>query len=163
MASSNTVSLTSPLIAGISYISDSLVITKGEASSQPPRIEQDGPTWKITLSADRKGSGEVADRFNTRVGGPDHEYAPDGGGTGKQPNELNFYFGVTITWNIGGTRVNTDVYLAQGHYSLTNNWWIGSGAVVNIGTPMMLVINNNLVVQILKMSGGASSFNFNPA
>jgi hypothetical protein len=160
MPSSNTVTLTSSLIQSITYIENSLVVTEGEDSTPPPKIEQDAAKWKITLAADRKGSGAVANSFNTRVGGSSHEYAPDGGGTGKMPDSLNFFFGVTITWNSGGTRVSTDVYLAQGSFNVTNNWWIGANAVVNVGTPSFVVLNGNVIVQILKMSGGTSSFTF---
>lgn len=158
MASSNTVTITSSLIESISYIDNSLVITQGESSSPPPSIVQDASKWIITLQADRSGSENVADTFNTRVGGASHEYAPTGGGTGKMPDKLNFYFGITITFNIGGTRVSTDVYLAQGHYLLTNNWWMGAGALVNIGTPMLLAISNNVVRQVFTLSGGTSDF-----
>ena len=160
MASSNDVTITSSLIQTITYIENSLVITEGEDSTPPPRIEQNASKWKITLAADRKGSNAVANSFNTRVGGSSHEYAPDGGGTGKMPDSLNFFFGVTITWSIGGSRVNTDVYLAQGNFNVTNNWWIGANSVVNVGTPSFVVLDNNAIVQILKMSGGTSSFTF---
>lgn len=161
MASSNTVTITSSLIERISYIPNSLVITEGESSSPPPSIVQDASRWIITLEADRSGSEDVADTFNTRVGGAHHEYAPSGGGTGKMPDKLNFYFGLTLTFNVGGTRISTDVYLAQGHYLLTNNWWMGAGALVNIGTPMLLAISNNVVAQIFTLSGGTSDFTLN--
>ena len=158
VASSNTVTITSPLIESIRYINNSLVITTGESSSPPPSIVQDASRWIITLEADRGGSEDVADSFNTRVGGANHSFAGSGGGTGKMPDKLNFYFGVTVTFNIGGTRIDTNLYLGQGHYLLTNNWWMGSGAIVNIGHPMLLVIHDNVVAQITTLSGGTSDF-----
>jgi hypothetical protein len=156
--SSNAVTITSPLIHSINYISGSLVITTGESSSPPPSVLQSGDKWTITLEAGRSGSKPVADSFNTLNGGSIHEYAPDGGGTGHTPNELNFYFGVTITFLLDGVQIPTQVYFAQGHYSTTNNWWIGANSVINTGQPMLLLISNNTIQRILNMSGGVSSF-----
>ena len=160
MSSSNVVTLTSPDIRGVTYVNNSLVITPGEDSSPPATVQ--GPTsdkpnvWTITLKADRSGSEGVANQFNSQVGGAPHEYAPDGGGTGHSPEKLNFYFGVDVAFGSGTVRV----YLAQGHYSSTNNWWIGSNSVVNTGTPTLVVISNNQIQQIFNMSGGTSSFEF---
>jgi hypothetical protein len=163
MAKSNSVTLTSSLIQNVVYVDNSLVITTGEVYTEPGTVTQDGTTWTIEVEADRKGSAEVATSFNNQVGGASHEYAPDGGGTGHTPNELNFYFAVTITFRIGSGSYNTTVYLAQGNKGLSNNWWIGANAVVNVGTPSMVVLNNNTIMQILKLSGGNSSFEFTPA
>jgi hypothetical protein len=135
MPSSNTVNLTSSLIESVSYVDGSLVITSGEEYKVPPSITQDGPKWIIEL-------------------------APDGGGTGKQPDKLNFYFAVRVTFNIGGNRVQETIYLAQGHFSLTNNWWIGGNHVVNAGQPEYLVMSDNVIRQIFKLSGNTNSFTF---
>jgi len=158
MASSNSVTLTSSLISNVSYINGSLVITEGEDASPPPTITRSGTTWTITLEADRSGSATVATSFNNATGGENHEYAPDGGG--GTPDKLNFYYQVTITFTVDGTAVPVNVYLAQGHYSLTNNWWIGGNTVINIGDPLLLVISNNAIKAALKISGSTSSFNF---
>lgn len=162
MSSSNTVKISSPQISidSITYIDNSLVITAGEDSSPPPTFSQDGDTWTITLQANRKGSEDVADKFSGKVGGASHEYAPDGGGTGKTPGQLNFYFGVTINFKLKGGTVPVNVYLAQGSYNLTNNWWIGANGVVNTGTPTLCALQNNEIVQIFNMSGGTSNFIF---
>jgi hypothetical protein len=162
MPSSNSVTLASPLIRSITYINDSLVVTQGEDFSVPPHISQSGSTWTITLQADRSGSEDVANRFNNTVGGAYHAYAPNGGGTGKQPGTLNFYFEVIVAFYIGGNVVTQHIHLGQGHFSLTNNWWIGSNHVVNTGSPMLLVINGNTIKEILNLSGGTSSFAFAP-
>lgn len=161
MADSNEVKIACSLIESVSYVTGSLVITPGESSEEPPTIVQDGYQWNITLDADRKASEGVADSFNTLVGGANHEYAPFEGGTGKQPDELNFYFGINVTFNIGGNRIQETIYLAQGH-GTRNNWWIGSNNVVNAGTPTYCVISNNLIQQIFTMSGGISDFSLSP-
>lgn len=163
MASSNSVVLTSALITGVTYIDGSLQITSGQKSNPPPKITKSGADWKITLEADRNGSSGVASSFNNQVGGASHEYAPSGGGDGKQPDKLNFYFGVRITWNINGQSITDEAYLAQGHSTLGgNNWWIGANEVVNVGTPLFLVISNDIIRQIFRMSGGGDSFTFKP-
>ncbi|HEU0301095.1 MAG TPA: hypothetical protein VFR37_16645 [Longimicrobium sp.] len=161
MSSSNTVTLTSSLIQSVTYVNNSLHIKSGESYTVPPTITQSGSTWTIVLDADRSGDNTVADDFNNEVGGAYHEYAPSGGGTGNQPGSLNFWFGVTVAFNVGGNVINETFYLAQGNYSLTNNWWIGGNHVVNTGTPTYLVINGNNIQQILNLSGGTSSFTFN--
>lgn len=153
--SSNEVTITSALIQNIEFIPGSVVITSGEKFKEPPTISHSGDKWSITLEADRSGSKPVADSFNSVNGGSIHEYAPDGGGTGHTPNELNFYFGVRITFR---DFPPTTVYFAQGHYSTTNNWWIGANAVINTGQPMFLLIRDNVIQQILYMSGGVNSF-----
>lgn len=160
MASSNTVNLTSSLIETVSYVAGSIVITPGESHKDSASITQDGPKWIITIEADRSGSNGVADKFNTQVGGPYHEYAPDGGGTGKQPDKLNFYFAVRVTFNIRGNRIQETLYLGQGHYGTTNNWWIGANHVVNAGKPEFLAISDNNIQQIFTMSGNTNSFVF---
>lgn len=163
MSSSNTVKLSSPQIQNVTYIANSLVITTGEDSSPPATItapDTPGGDWTITLNADRSGSTQVADSFNGQVGGSSHEYAPNGGGTGHSPEQLNFYFGVTITFQTGAGSVPVNVFLAQGHFSSTNNWWIGANAVVNTGTPTLVAIQNNQIAQIFNMGGGTSNFTF---
>jgi hypothetical protein len=164
MSSSNEVKLSGAQIQNVTYVNNSLVITQGEDSSPPPSIQQDkDKNWVITLSADRKGSSTVANSFNGASGGASHEYAPSGGGTGHTPNELNFYFAVTITFSTPSGSVPVQVNLAQGHYSTTNNWWIGANGVVNIGTPSFCAIANNKIEQIYKLGGGTSNFTFTAA
>jgi hypothetical protein len=160
----NDVKLTSSLIEDISYVDGSLDIPPDQNPKLPPMIGRTigrvGPEWKITLLADRKGSSDVAKNFVNKTGGPFHEYAPVGGGTGHKPDGLNFYFSVRITWNIGGVRVTDEVYLGQGRSGTRDNWWIGGNKVVNIGTPSYLAISEDVIRQIFQMSGGVNSFDF---
>lgn len=160
MSSSNKVTLQSSLIQAVTYVSGSLVITTGEDSSPPPEITRDGSDWTIDLKANRKKSNEVASSFAGVTGGASHMYAPDGGGTGHAPEQLNFYFGVNITFSVDDKQLTTMVYLAQGNYSSTNNWWIGGNAVVNVGTPSLVLTDGGSIVQTLLMSGGTHDFEF---
>ncbi|HEU0015618.1 MAG TPA: hypothetical protein VFQ45_18215 [Longimicrobium sp.] len=157
--SSNSVTLTSPLISNVTYVNGSLVITEGESASPPPNISKNGSTWTLTLEADRQGSESVASSFVNATGGELHEYAPDGGG--GTPEKLNFFYQATVTFQVGAAALPVNVFLAQGHYSTTNNWWIGGSSVVNVDdTPLLIVVGNNAIKAILKISGGTSSFNF---
>lgn len=160
MSKSNKVTLTSPMIRRVTYVDKSLIITTGEDSSPPPTITREGNDWTIDMAADRKNSTEVAASFSKAVGGSSHMYAPEGGGTGHSPEQLNFYFEVSITFNVGGKDVTNPVYLGQGHHGTTNNWWIGANTVVNVGTPSLVVLDGGSIVQILKMSGGVHDFEF---
>jgi hypothetical protein len=162
MPDSNTVVLTSSYIEAVSYIDSSLNITSGEDYELPPSIVRSGYEWKITLQADRKGSDAVADAFNTTVGGAIHEYAPDQPGTDAQPDSLNFFFGVRITWNVGGLRVTDEVYLGQGHNITGNNWWIGANEIVASGVPNYLVISDDIIREIFHLSGSTNMIVFTP-
>lgn len=157
----NTVKLTGSMIQAISYIQGSLVITTGQPSSPPPSITQTGADWKITLKCGRKKSKSVATSFIDTTGGSVHEYAPEGGGGGS-PDELNFYYGVKVTIMSGSTPVTTTLYLAQGSHGSTNNWWIGGNSIINTGKPLLLVISNNIIEQILSLSGSNDSFKMTP-
>lgn len=152
MPSSNEVRLKSSFITGVDYVDNSLVITSGEDSDPPPSIDQDGDEWVITLDADRKNSEPPADGFNTASGNGAHEFGTNRVSAGSMPEELNFYFAVTVTLNFQGTSVPTRLYLGQGHSGTRNNWWIGGNAVVNAGTPTLLMLQNNVVIAILKIS-----------
>jgi hypothetical protein len=156
----NSVGVTCSMIQSMSYIEGSLVITQGQPSSPPPSFTQSGDTWTITLNCGRKSSSSVATSFNNQTGGSVHEYAPSGGG--GTPGNLNFYFGVRITMLVNNTQIPVDVYFAQGSYGTTNNWWIGGNTVVNKGDALLLVINNNLITQILALSGSHDSVTMTP-
>jgi len=155
--SNNEVTLTGPTIVALKYIPNSFVITTGEANTQPPTIAQDGAAWVISIGADRKGSEDVANQFKNLTGGGQHEYAPSGGDK-SGPGALNFFFGVTLTLQTDSGRIDVPVYLGQGHYSLTNNWWIGGNTVLNYDAPYLLAISNNQIKSVLSLSGGTSSF-----
>lgn len=159
--SSNEVTVTSSIVTGMRYVPDSLVITAGESSTPPATFSREGEVWTITLGADRKNSAPVADNFNMVTGGSGHQFAPNGGG--GSPKDLNFFFGVEITFRTTAGDVVVPVYLGQGKSGFSNNWWIGGNAVVNTGTPVLLVIADNKVVLTLQLSGGNSSFIFTPA
>jgi phospholipase C len=121
----------SKTIQSITYVPNSVVITSGQPYETPPKIEVSDHVFKITLRAGRKKSDAVANSFNSACGGSAKEYAPSGGG--DTPDGLNFYFGVTIQF-AGGTAT---VYLAQGSYALTNNWWIGGSPIFSQDTPRL--------------------------
>lgn len=160
MPKNNEVELESPLITAVSYVDGSLVISEGEASEPPATISRDGSTWTVALEADRHKTSEVAGSFDGATGGELHQYAPSGGG--GTPDELNFYFAVNVAFQIQGKTVTTRLYLAQGSYALTNNWWIGGSSVVNDGEPDLVLVANDQVVAVLRISGDHDSFVFTP-
>ena len=134
---SNTVTISSGsnIISNITYIENSLVVSAGQASpgATPQISPPNGNVWTITLNADRNGTPDVAQSFNTNVGGASHEYASSGfGGLGSSPSHLNFYFGVNLS--IGSETIT--VYLGQGHHGAdNNNWWFGSSALIFVIPP----------------------------
>jgi hypothetical protein len=64
---------------------------------------------------------------------------------------------VTITFS-GTPSISADIYLGQGSYATTNNWWIGGNWVINQGKPLLYLISNNSIEQILGLSGSNDSF-----
>jgi hypothetical protein len=151
---SNDFKLTSSQITSISYIPGSFVITEGESGSPPPTFTKSGSTWTINIGADRSNSTPVAQSFNTATGGATHEYTNASGD--KSPSQLNFYFGVNITFDVGGTSATVPVYLGQGHYATSNNWWIGGNTVFNAGTPVLHVVSGSVILETLKITGDGS-------
>jgi hypothetical protein len=160
---SNQVQITSSLITAMSY-STFFDITPGQPSTLPPTASQNGSTWTITINCGRKGSSGVATSFDNAVLGGDsngqsafHEYAPSGGG--GTPDDLNFCFGMNVTFTVNKTAIETTLYFAQGNYGTTNNWWIGGNALLNhSGDPMLVLISSDSVMEVLTVSGGVSSF-----
>lgn len=135
---SNTVTIddSAKTITSISYIPGSLQISSGQPSRVPPSVSVKNNVWKITLEAGRHKTAAVATAFNAVCGGKPKEYAPSGGGGGT-PDELNFFFGVTIKFVNGGSAT---IYLGQGSYGLifpTNNWWIGGSPIFSLDKPRL--------------------------
>lgn len=151
---SNDFNLTSSQLTAMSYVEGSFVITEGESSSPPPTFKKNGSTWTITIGADRKNSSPVADSFNSKTGGSLHEYTNASGD--KSPEQLNFYFGVVLTFNVNNVTVPVTVYLGQGHYTANNNWWIGGNPVVNDGSPHLNVISGGQILEVLKITGSGN-------
>lgn len=141
-------------ITGITYVANSLQITPGQPSSPPPSIAQLGNSWTITLIAGRSDNSQVAGDFNEVCGAENHEYAASGGG--GTPSQLNFYFAVELQWSNSIQSGSTLVYLGQGSFAFTNNWWIG-------GSPVSNNSSNNATLTIngggFPLSGNQNSFN----
>lgn len=151
---SNTFNLTSSQLTAISYVEGSFFITEGESSSPPPTFAKNGSTWTITIGANRKGSEPVANSFNEKSGGSFHEYTNASGD--KSPEELNFYFGVILTFNVSNVMVPVTVYLGQGHYTANNNWWIGGNSIYNDGSPVLNVISGGQILEVLRITGSGN-------
>lgn len=118
----NVVILNSDLIKSVSIIEDSATVTENQPFDFPPQVSVDKGVVTILFKSGRKKSKPVADKFSEVIGGMGHAFAPQGG-DGGLPKELNFMFGINITWKNGK---KSKVYLGQGNNFLRNNWWIGS-------------------------------------
>jgi len=162
MPSSNTMTLTGSMIAGMEYVSGSFSITSGQSYSLPPTFSQSGSTWTITVLADRSKSSGPATAFINATSGAGHQYSASQS-PGDQPSELNFSFGVNLLVNVGSSTVSVPVYFGQGNYSLTNNWWIGGNTLLSVAPVLLQAISNNTVQAIYNVSGsGAGSFTLAP-
>ncbi len=155
---SNTFTLTCPEIVSMTYLANSFVVTSGQSASPPPTFTKNGNTWTASIGANRKGSSAVANSFNGKTGGSLHNYTNSSGD--KSPEELNFYFGVTATFNVSGSSepVPVTFYLGQGHYSFNNNWWLGGNMVLySGGDPLFNVISGGSILATYKISGSGNS------
>ena len=137
----------------MSYVTGSLVITSGQPSKVPPSINSSNGAYKITLEAGRKGSDTVANSFNSTCGGSSKEYAPSGGG--GTPDELNFMFALNVIFEPGAS---VTLYIAQGHYVATNNWWMGGSSIFSLDTPRLEYTFENSIYT-LAISGDHETFN----
>lgn len=155
MPSSNEFNLTCSSITSMSYLPGSFVITEGQAGSPPPTFVKKGSTWTLTIGADRSNSAPVAESFNGKTGGSLHNYTNASGD--KSPDELNFYLGVVANFDVAGQSVPMTFYLGQGHYGLSNNWWLGGNNVLYAGgDPLFNVISGGTILATYKLSGHGS-------
>jgi hypothetical protein len=159
MPSSNSVTISdkSGTLRSVTYVDDSTHVTSGESYETPPTIKQSGPVFTITLKADRKGSSETADSFNSSSGGTAFEYAPSGGG--GTPDKLNFWFSLLLNFSTAQGSASVQLNIGQGHYATTNNWWIG-GAIVTSSVPSLNVPIGSGLTLVLPLSGNHESFEF---
>lgn len=126
--SNNVLELKGSIIKSVTYVPDSLVVTDDQDGTvSVSNKSNDDYEWKVTVDCPRDGSESVAEGFNTYCVTAAHEYAPKGGGVGEEPSELNFYLKLKIKLTTGSEEY--EVAVGQGHYSITNNWWIGGEAV----------------------------------
>ena len=140
-------------ITSITYVENSLVITADQPFEIPPSIPnppKDANLWKITLKARRQKSKGVADAFNAACRGAAKEYTK---GQDDAPEELNFYFSVTIRFKDGGLAT---VHLAQGSRSV-NNWWIGGKPISRPDIPRLEYRRKHKIVTN-KISGDHETF-----
>lgn len=130
---SNGVWITAPMVTAMAYVEGTFHITSGELAQLPPTIVPpiNSNGWQILLSAERKASSSVAADFAALTGGTPHEFAP---GQDDAPKELNFCYGINMTFQIDdATTTTATLYLAQGSYFTTNNWWIGGANLTRNG------------------------------
>ncbi|ADO48689.1 hypothetical protein [[Enterobacter] lignolyticus] len=132
----NLVTLSCANITNIQYIPDSFDITSGQPHQNSPIITRSGNTWSIHWNCGRKGSGEVASRYATASSSLPHMYGL--GASDNAPEQLNFYFGLAVSFTIYGKVFLANLYLGQGHTGSSNNWWIG-GLPVNGNTDTVTI------------------------
>ena len=147
-------------LIGVSYIGGSAVVTSGESFDDSASIAVSGDVWTITFAADRKGSSDVATSFNTASGGAAYVYAASGGG--GTPDKLNFYFTLQLTFSTAQGEASVSLNTGQGHFALSNNWWLG-GSIVTSSVPCLTIpIAGTASTLELPLSGSTSSFTFGP-
>ena len=145
----NTVTLQGPNLQKVRAISGSVVITDGQDIESGPMVAGAGGSWSIDLDCGRHKSKLVADKFKGVTRGEYHMFAPNGGSL-EGPKELNFFYEAELTINAK----NYTIWLAQGSFSSTNNWWIGGECIAYTGGTTAL-IQPSIVI-----SGGTSDFYF---
>jgi hypothetical protein len=149
----NVLILKGSIIKTVTYVSNSLVVTDNKPGTVSiPNTPNSDYEWKITVDCPRDGSESVAEDFNLYCKTAVHEYAPKGGGVGEEPSELNFYLKIIIT--LATDNKEYEVAVGQGHYNLTNNWWIG-GQVVHYDN------DGATFADTVGLSGDSDTINFN--
>lgn len=148
-------------ISNIKYRTNSAYVSSGQPFDAPPAIDPSGDTWKITFKSGRHKTSSVAESFMAVAGGSKRSVITSASGD-TTPEELNFYFGITVSFSSRSYGALDDVliYLAQGSFALTNNWWFGSNNLVNSGgTALLVAAKNGITVwkALLSMSNDACS------
>lgn len=160
--SKNVITITdsSGTVTAMSYVQNSAVVSAGQKFEVPPTISQSGRVFKLTFSADRKKTTAVADSFNAASGGTAYEYAASGGG--GTPDQLNFYFAVQVSFETAQGSGSGVLYIAQGNYATTNNWWLGGSLVTSAVPSIDVLINDGKNTLVLPLSGNHDSYTFAP-
>jgi len=146
-------------LIGVTYVAGSAVVTSGESYDDSAAIGVSGNVCAITFSADRKGSSDVATSFNNASGGAAYVYAASGGG--GTPDELNFYFTLQLTFSTAQGEAVVSLNTGQGHFALSNNWWLG-GSIVTSSVPCLTIPIAATATLELPLSGSVSSFTLGP-
>ena len=156
MEHSNTVTITAAEFTAVDYTKDSLIITAGQSSKQPADITHPFPDFEITIDCGRKASEEVARLWGDATGGAGHNFAPEGGDDAT-PATLNFYYSVEVTTKLGN---KTTLFLGQGSYAMTNNWWVGGADIVVTDDVVFLKLGTGKMLELYTLSGTNESFRF---
>ena len=143
-------------ITSCSFTVSSYDITSGEDYDGTTATAEDG-ACKVTITADRKKSEDVAEWFEQQIG-TGNAIACDS--SGPMPDDLNFAVEGTLVLTQGDQTTTCDnIILAQGHIPLlfTNNWWLGSpdaksGSVPYIGPLIMSCSSGGRVPKAVTMS-----------
>ena len=143
-------------ITACSFTVDEYDITDGEDYGGVTAGAEDG-TCKITVTADRDSSEDVAEWFEEQIG-TGNAVACDS--SGPMPDKLNFAIEGSLQITQGDTTTTCDnILLAQGHIPLlfTYNWWLGSpdaksGSVPYIGPLIMSCSSGGRIPKAVTMS-----------
>ncbi|MNH01746.1 hypothetical protein D4100_08515 [Serratia inhibens] len=151
--------LTYSEIKNIEYRTNSAYVSSGQPFDVPPTItEQSSGSWKINFAAGRHKTSAVSKSFMAVTGGSSLTVIASDSWD-KTPEELNFYFGLDISFKTSGFD-NLLIYLAQGSSGAHNNWWLGSANLVNSnGTALLVGTQANKIAwkALLNMSNSSCS------
>jgi hypothetical protein len=131
----NKVFFAMPGLQGFTFTETSHSVTKGQPyGGVTSKVEKKGQGL-IVVNAGRSGSTGVATWFMANVAAGQTLVCDS---KGSAPNQLNFAVLGTLTLELTGQApiVCEDVLVAQGHFGVNNNWWMGgknmSGAHVSL-------------------------------
>lgn len=166
---SNEVLLTLDAIWDIRYIDGSLMVSTGQPYGILDIVRPEAPstTWTIKLNAGRHKTSEVADAFISITGGKGRMYCPNQA-SDDAPDQLNFFFGVEIDILLDNKIYTTEVYLAQGSYTIivtTNNWWIGGMTIAHQSKTAVMAVSEPSTLalkELYTLGGDVYKFTFKP-
>lgn len=99
------------------------ITAKQPYSGTTSNVSKTGTEARIVVKAGRKGSDGVATWFQKQVGAGQTLVCDT---KGTFPDKLNFAVKGTLKMTIGDKKITcNDVIVAQGHFGLNNNWWMG--------------------------------------
>ena len=108
----------------------------------------------ITIMAGRDNSKGVATSFKSGLTGS-NMFCSDGS-CGSTPDQLNFYVDMDLTMTVGGQELTLkSLRVGQGHYTFTNNWWIGGPQCTSNGKTLQCTTANNASYNALFTQGSS--------
>ncbi len=155
----HTLTLTGAMITTVEYMARSFHAGEESSSDTPPvTVTHDGTAWTLTTHCEHAASADVATDFNGTC--EDALHIMTTAADGALAAELNFCYGVVVTFAVGMQTYEVDLFIGQGTTAGQSDWWLGGANVINDVNPLLALISYNQISKLLHVSSAPNAFDF---